>query len=47
VKECPAVIGNILVYFDSHHMTSSYSRTLSTYLEPRLLASSPAFQEGN
>jgi peptidoglycan/LPS O-acetylase OafA/YrhL len=45
--ECPAVVGNVLVYFDSHHMTSSYSRTLSTYLQPRLLASSPAFRNGN
>jgi len=42
--ECPAVVGNVLVYFDANHMTSSYSTTLSTYLKPRLLASSAAFQ---
>jgi peptidoglycan/LPS O-acetylase OafA/YrhL len=43
---CRAVVGNVLVYFDSHHLTASYSKTLAAYLEPRLLASSPAFRPG-
>lgn len=36
--ECPAVVGNVLVYFDGHHLTSSYSKTLTPYLKPRLLS---------
>ena len=40
---CRAVVGNVLVYFDGHHLTASYSRTIAAYLKPRLLASSPAF----
>jgi hypothetical protein len=40
---CRAVVGNVLVYFDSHHLTASYSKTMAAYLKPRLLASSPAF----
>jgi peptidoglycan/LPS O-acetylase OafA/YrhL len=40
---CRAVVGNVLVYFDGHHLTASYSKTLAAYLKPRLLASSPAF----
>lgn len=31
---CPAVIGNILVYRDAHHLTATYARTLSSILEP-------------
>ena len=42
--ECSAIVGNVLVYFDGHHLTSSYSRTLTPYLKPRLLASSAAFK---
>ncbi|MFI5779746.1 acyltransferase family protein [Nocardia sp. NPDC051570] len=33
---CPVVIGNVLVYHDEHHLTSSYSRTLAPELERRL-----------
>jgi peptidoglycan/LPS O-acetylase OafA/YrhL len=44
--KCRAVVGNVLVYFDSHHLTASYSRTMAAYLKPRLLASSPAFTSG-
>ncbi len=40
---CRAVVGNVLVYFDGHHLTASYSETMAPYLKPRLLASSPAF----
>jgi hypothetical protein len=38
--ECPSVVGNVLVYFDPHHMTSSYSKTLAPYLATRLFSSS-------
>jgi peptidoglycan/LPS O-acetylase OafA/YrhL len=30
---CPGVIGNVVVYFDGHHMTSTYARTLAPYLK--------------
>lgn len=29
---CPAVIGNVLVYRDQHHITATYSQTLGPYL---------------
>lgn len=35
---CPGVVGNVLVYFDDHHFTESYSDTLAPYLKQRLLA---------
>jgi peptidoglycan/LPS O-acetylase OafA/YrhL len=38
--ECPSVVGNILIYFDEHHMTSSYSKTMTPYLTPLLFSSS-------
>ena len=34
---CPPVIGNVLVYQDSHHLTSTYALTTAPYLERRLL----------
>jgi peptidoglycan/LPS O-acetylase OafA/YrhL len=34
---CPPVIGNVLVYQDSHHLTSDYALTTAPYLEKRLL----------
>ena len=34
---CPAVIGNVLVYQDNHHLTSTYALTTAPYLEKRLL----------
>jgi hypothetical protein len=37
--DCPAAIGNVLVYFDNHHLTQAYSQTLAPYLRQRLLAS--------
>ena len=37
---CPSVVGNVLVYFDAHHMTSSYVATTTPYLAPRLFSSS-------
>jgi len=35
---CPAVIGNVLVYRDSHHITATYSRLLSEDLAERVEA---------
>jgi peptidoglycan/LPS O-acetylase OafA/YrhL len=35
---CPSVVGNVLVYFDPHHLTSSYSQTLTRYLAPKLFS---------
>jgi peptidoglycan/LPS O-acetylase OafA/YrhL len=36
--ECPSVVGNVLVYFDSHHLTQAYSQTLAPFLQEKLLA---------
>jgi hypothetical protein len=33
---CPAVVGNVLVYMDSHHLTQSYTETLAPYLRGKL-----------
>lgn len=33
---CPAVIGSVVVYFDSSHITATYSRTLSEALDREL-----------
>jgi peptidoglycan/LPS O-acetylase OafA/YrhL len=38
--ECPSVVGNVLVYFDAHHLTSNYSNTMAPYLAPQLFGSS-------
>ena len=37
---CSPVIGNVLVYQDSHHLTSTYALTTTPYLEERLFAAS-------
>jgi peptidoglycan/LPS O-acetylase OafA/YrhL len=34
---CSPVVGNILVYMDSHHLTQSFTATLSPYLKDKLL----------
>ena len=34
--QCPAVIGNVLVYRDSNHMTTTYSRILAPLLDASL-----------
>jgi hypothetical protein len=39
--ECAPVVGNILVYFDGRHLTASYSKSMTRYLEPRLLKAVP------
>jgi peptidoglycan/LPS O-acetylase OafA/YrhL len=33
---CHAIVGGVIVYFDSHHLTASYSRTLAPYLVEHL-----------
>ncbi|GAB3486500.1 acyltransferase family protein [Nocardiopsis coralliicola] len=35
---CPAVIGNVLVYWDSAHISASYMRTMAPALERRMVA---------
>ncbi|MFI6262289.1 acyltransferase family protein [Micromonospora sp. NPDC051006] len=37
--ECPLVIGNVIVYRDTHHITATYARTLGTHLVDRIAAS--------
>ena len=37
-RYCPAVIGNVLVYADSNHMTPTFARTLVPILHQRLSA---------
>ena len=36
--ECRAVNGNVITYFDGHHITATYAHTLAPYLEPAVLA---------
>jgi peptidoglycan/LPS O-acetylase OafA/YrhL len=36
--ECPPVIGNVLVYRDTRHITSTWARTLTPYLEQEIVA---------
>ncbi|MFE6971738.1 acyltransferase family protein [Isoptericola sp. NPDC057653] len=35
---CPAVIGGVNVYRDTHHLTATYTRTMTPYLERELRA---------
>jgi len=42
--ECPSVAGNVLIYFDDHHMTEAYSQTLTPFLQAKLLAASPTLR---
>jgi peptidoglycan/LPS O-acetylase OafA/YrhL len=37
---CRSVVGNVLVYFDAHHLTSSYVTTITPYLASRLFSGS-------
>jgi peptidoglycan/LPS O-acetylase OafA/YrhL len=39
-KVCPPVVGNVVVYRDSHHLTKTYTLSLEPYLEKSLLATS-------
>jgi peptidoglycan/LPS O-acetylase OafA/YrhL len=34
---CTAVVGNVLVYFDDHHLTQAYALTLTPYLSAKLM----------
>jgi peptidoglycan/LPS O-acetylase OafA/YrhL len=45
-SECAPVVGNVLVYLDSHHLTETYSQTMGPFLEDRLLAASPVLRAG-
>ena len=31
-SKCHALIGGVVVYFDSHHLTTTFSRSLAGYL---------------
>ena len=42
---CPPVVGNVLVYQDSHHLTSTYALTTAPFLEERLLQESKTLAE--
>ncbi|MGO4803911.1 SGNH hydrolase domain-containing protein [Arthrobacter sp. 2MCAF15] len=35
-SKCPAVAGSVLVYRDGNHMTATYARSLTTYLQERM-----------
>jgi hypothetical protein len=41
--KCHALIGGVVVYFDSHHLTATYSRSLARYLGAALAADLPHF----
>ncbi|ASU86410.1 acyltransferase [Nocardiopsis gilva YIM 90087] len=41
-NRCPSVIGNVLVYWDGNHITSTYMRTLAPALEADLKAAAGA-----
>jgi hypothetical protein len=40
-RACPAVVGNVLVYRDSHHISKTYMLTLTDVIEERLRAVTP------
>ena len=35
---CEAIVGNVVVYIDRHHLTTTYASTIRPYFEERLLA---------
>jgi peptidoglycan/LPS O-acetylase OafA/YrhL len=37
---CKPVVGNVIVYIDTHHLTKAYTRTAEPYLADKLLATS-------
>jgi hypothetical protein len=39
-RACVPVIGNVLVFWDKHHLTREYVQTLTPFLRARLLAAS-------
>jgi peptidoglycan/LPS O-acetylase OafA/YrhL len=36
-QRCPAVIGNVLVYHDAHHLSATYARTLAPFLSDAVM----------
>lgn len=38
---CPVILGDVLVYRDSHHLTATFSASLADVIFPTLVASSP------
>lgn len=44
-QECPAVIGNIAVYYDSHHLSNYYVETLAPVLDEKLRDEMPHLYE--
>jgi peptidoglycan/LPS O-acetylase OafA/YrhL len=42
---CAPVVGNVLVFFDQHHLTAAYAETLAPFLLKKLLAVSPALKD--
>jgi hypothetical protein len=36
--KCHALIGGVVVYFDDHHITTTYSRSLARFLGPEIAA---------
>ena len=43
-SRCPAVIGNVTVYRDSHHFTATFVLSMQEYLEEELIRAFPAAQ---
>ncbi|GAA4701359.1 acyltransferase family protein [Nocardioides conyzicola] len=37
-RQCRPVVGGVVVYFDGSHLTATYARSLSPFLEPELVA---------
>jgi hypothetical protein len=35
-EQCPAVVGNVLVYLDDNHVTATYMRSMAPMVEERL-----------
>ena len=40
---CSPIVGNVLVYRDTHHVTSTYTGTLAAFLEQRLIKADKIF----
>ncbi len=43
--ECPAVLGNIAIYYDNHHMSNYYVETLAPMLDRQLRQEMPHLYE--
>ena len=44
-QTCPAMMGNVIVYRDRHHLTATFSATLATALQKKLEAAAPHLAE--